>query len=282
MSFGYLIVVSSHKDYDYHSMAYLLALSIKRTQKTGYDNVALVTDSKEKYEIFRSSWAFDQVKLWDKKDHWDGRSYMNKLSPWQHTICLDADMIFLRDTSHWVDHFIENCDLYIASKAYTYRNEMVTSDYYRKSYIDNNLPTLYSAYTFFKKESLAVHKFFNLVQHITEQKNEFKNLYFEKSKPVEMGTDEIFSLASSILDVTDEISYKLEFPKFVHMKPMIQNFNQPISKWDLDLGIYMSDCDSLKIGSFQQLDILHYVEKDINLSNYIAMYESKMRENFKL
>jgi hypothetical protein len=66
------------------------------------------------------------------------------------------------------------------------------------------------------------------------------------------------------------------------MKPMIQNFNQPISKWDLDLGIYMSDCDSLKIGSFQQLDILHYVEKDINLSNYIAMYESKMRENFKL
>jgi hypothetical protein len=282
MSFGYLIIVSSHKEYDYHSMAYLLALSIKRTQKTGYDNVALVTDSKEKYEIFKSSWAFDQVELWDKKDHWDGRSYMNKLSPWQHTVCLDADMIFLRDTSHWIDHFVENCDLYITPKAYTYRNEIVTSDYYRKSYIENNLPTLYSAYTFFKKESPKVHTFFNLVQHITEQKTEFKNLYFEKAKPVDMGTDEIFSLASNILDITDEISYNLEFPKFVHMKPMVQNFNQPIAKWDLDLGIYMGDCDSLKIGSFQQLDILHYVEKDINLLNYISMYESKMRENFKL
>ena len=282
MSFGYLIIVSDDNAHDYHSMAYLLALSIKRTQKLGYDNVALVTDNKQKYELFKTVWAFDKVEYWDKQSYWDGRSYMNKLSPWKHTVCLDADMIFVRDTSHWIDHFINNSEMYIASNVLTYRNEIVTSDYYRKTYKSNNLPNLYSAYTFFKKESPLVHEFFNLVQAITDQKEDFKNVFLEKDKPNEMGTDEIFSLAARILDIEDQISYSLEFPKFVHMKPMIQNLKNSINKWSRDLGFYKNNIDDYKIGSFHQYDLIHYVEKDLNFSNLIDQYNQKMKSNFKL
>lgn len=282
MSFGYLIVVSSHEKHDYHAMAYLLALSIKRTQKIGYDNVALVTDSQEKLDLFKTSWVFDKVEYWDKKTYWDGRSYMNKISPWQHTVCLDADMIFLRDSSHWIDHFVENTDLYIPSKVYTYRGEVVTSDYYRKSYLPNKLPTLYSGYTFFKKESMLVDKFFNLVQKITENKEQFRNTFLEEPRPPEMGTDEIFSLTAKILDISDVISYPLEFPKIVHMKSMIQNFKSHVSKWNLDLGFYSNNLDDYKIGSFSQMDILHYVEKDLDFASLIEKYDLKIRENFKI
>jgi hypothetical protein len=282
VSFGYLIVVSDDNVHDYHSMAYLLALSIKRTQKSGYDNVALVTDNEQKYELFRTVWAFDKVEYWDKQTHWNGRSYMNKISPWKHTVCLDADMIFMRDTSHWIDYFTNNCDLYVASKVLTFRSEIVTSDYYRKTYKSNNLPSLYSAYTFFKKESSLVHEFFNLVQAITHQKEDFKNVFLEKDRPAEMGTDEIFSLAAQILDIGDQISHDLEFPKFVHMKPMVQNLKNSVSKWPRDIGFYKTDINDYKIGSFSQYEILHYVEKDLNFSNLIEQYNKKMKFNFKL
>jgi ribonuclease HI len=282
VSFGYLIIVSDDGKTDYHMMAYLLALSIKRTQKAGYDNVALVTDSEKIFDLFKTSWVFDKIEFWNKKDHWDGRSYMNKLSPWKHTVCLDADMIFLRDTSHWIDHFVENCDLYIASKVLTYRNETVTSDYYRKTYKENELPMLYSAYTFFKKESPLTHHFFDLVQSITDQKEDFKNVFLEKQKPSVLGTDEIFSLAAKILDIQDQISYPLAFPKFVHMKPMIQNLKKPISKWPRDIGFYTTGVDDYKIGSFTQYDIIHYVEKDFQISKLIEHYDQKMKLNFKL
>ena len=282
MSFGYLIIVSDDSIHDYHAMAHLLALSIKRTQKAGYDNVALVTDNEEKLKLYRTSWAFDKVEYWDKQTYWDGRSYMNKISPWKHTVCLDADMIFMRDTSHWIDYFIENCEMYVASNVLTYRNELVTSDYYRKAYKENNLPNLYSAYTFFKKESYIVRDFFELVQAITNQKEEFKNIFLEKEKPNEMGTDEIFSLAAQLLDIQDQISYPLEFPKFVHMKPMIQNLKSPIFKWSRDIGFYTNNIDEYKIGSFHQYDIIHYVEKDLDFSNLFDGYNQKMKLNFKL
>ena len=282
MSFGYLIIVSDDGINDYHAMAHLLALSIKRTQKAGYDNVALITDNEKKFNLYKTLWAFDKVEYWDKQSYWDGRSYMNKLSPWKHTVCLDADMIFMRDTSHWIDYFVENCEMYVASNVLTYRNELVTSDYYRKTYKENNLPNLYSAYTFFKKESYMVRNFFDLVQAITNQKEEFKNMFLEKEKPAELGTDEIFSLAAQILDIQDQISYPLEFPKFVHMKPMVQNLKKPIFKWSRDIGFYTNNIDDYKIGSFHQYDILHYVEKDLNFSNLFDGYDQKMKLNFKL
>jgi hypothetical protein len=207
---------------------------------------------------------------------------MNKLSPWQHTVCLDADMIFLRDTSHWIDYFTDNCDLYVASNVLTYRNAVVTSDYYRKTYKENNIPNLYSAYTFFKKESIVAHHFFELVQSITDQKEEFKNVFLEKSKPNVLGTDEIFSLAAKILDIQDQISYPLSFPKFVHMKPMVQDLKNSVFKWSRDIGLYTNSIDDYKIGSFSQYDIIHYVEKDLNFSNLIDQYNQKMKSNFKL
>jgi hypothetical protein len=282
VSFGYLIIVSDDGINDYHAMAHLLALSIKRTQKAGYDNVALITDNEKKFNLYKTLWAFDKVEYWDKQSHWDGRSYMNKLSPWKHTVCLDADMIFMRDTSHWIDYFVDNCEMYVASNVLTYRNELVTSDYYRKIYKENNLPNLYSAYTFFKKESYMVRNFFDLVQAITNQKEEFKNMFLEKEKPAELGTDEIFSLAAQILDIQDQMSYPLEFPKFVHMKPMVQNLKKPIFKWSRDIGFYANNIDDYKIGSFHQYDILHYVEKDLNFSNLFDGYDQKMKLNFKL
>jgi len=262
MNFGYLIVVANHEKIDYLKLAYGLALSIKNTQREGYDKVALVIDDKSRIEKLKSPWVFDQIIEWSEQTFWDGRSWMDRLTPWEHTVCLDADMLFLRDYSHWIDYFVENSELYVANKSYTYRGDIVAGDYYRKAFVKNDLPNLYSMWTFFKKDSNVVKEFFDLGREIIKNPTEFSNVFLSEHKPKIIGTDEAFALASKILDIVDDISYPLDFPRVVHMKPMIQNWPWPADTWSDHVGFYLNRKGQLKIGNYQQTDIVHYVEKD--------------------
>lgn len=274
MNFGYLLVVNQTEDTpNYAKMAYALALSIKNTQKPGYDKVALVINDRKFIENFKSLWVFDHIIDWDDKSFWDGRSYMDRLTPFEYTVCLDTDMIFLRDYSHWVDYFIENSELYVPNKSYTYRGELVTGDHYRKAFVKNNLPNLYSFYTFFKKDSLLVKEFFSLVRYITEYPKEFSNLFLSDHKPKIVGTDEAFALSSKILDITDQIAYDLEFPRVIHLKPMIQNWPWPADVVTYHVGLYFNKRGNMTIGNFKQADIVHYVEKDFMTDENINILE---------
>jgi hypothetical protein len=273
MTFGYLLVVSQNDEIDYLKLAYALALSIKNTQKEGYDKVALVIDDKDKLDTIKSPWVFDKVIEWSQETFWDGRSWMDKLTPWDYTVCLDADMLFTRDCSHWIDYFVDNCELYLPSKAYTYRDDEITNDFYRKTFTANSLPNLYSFFTFFKKDSDFSKEFFNLGRFIIKNPTEFKNLFLTKRKPGVVGTDEAFALSAKILDITDLISYPLAFPKVVHMKPMVQDWPWDSEKWTYQVGFYLNNKAELKIGNFQQTDIIHYVEKDLVTDEVISILE---------
>lgn len=262
MNFGYLIVVSENNESNYARLAYALALSIKNTQKPGYDKVALVINDKSQLDKYTSLWVFDHIIEWDQETFWDGRSYMDQLTPFDYTVCLDADMLFLRDYSHWVDYFIENSELYIANKSYTYRGELVTSDAYRKCFTANDLPNLYSFYTFFVKNSQLAKDFFNLQRAIMKNPVEFSNNFLSKYTPKVVGTDEAFALAAKILDISNDIAYELDFPRVVHLKGMVQNWPWAADKVTDHVGFYFDKNAKLKIGSYQQHDIVHYVEKD--------------------
>jgi hypothetical protein len=222
----------------------------------------LITDDVDAVSSLRSAWVFDHIIEHKTKLGWDSRSWMDQLSPFDNTVCLDADMLFTRDYSHWIDYFIENTDLYIANKSYTYRNELVTDDFYRRTFTKNQLPDLYSFYTFFKKDSELSKEFFTLGRYIIEYPSEFTSYFLESHRPKVVGTDESFALSSKILDITDQIAYPLEFPRVVHMKPMIQNWPWPADAWSDHVGFYLNRKGQLKIGNYQQHDIVHYVEKD--------------------
>jgi hypothetical protein len=273
MNFGYLIVVSENQETNYSKLAYALALSIKNTQKPGYDQVALVINDKKKIKDYTSTWVFDHVIEWDQEEHWDGRSFMDQLSPFDYTVCLDADMLFMRDYSHWIDYFVENCELYIANKSYTYRGEIVTDDYYRKCFTANELPNLYSFYTFFVKDSNLSKEFFTLQRAIIKNPVEFSNNFLTRYTPKIVGTDEAFALAAKILDITNEIAYDLEFPRVVHLKGMIQNWPWPADSVTDHVGFYFDRGANLKIGNYQQHDIVHYVEKNKVTSETVNILE---------
>jgi hypothetical protein len=273
MKFGYLIFVATHKNVDYLKLAYALALSIKNTQKEGYEQVALVIDDPSALDGFKSAWVFDHVIPWDQEVFWDGRSWMDELTPFENTVCLDADMLFTRDYSHWIDYFVDNSELYVANKSYTYRGELVTDDYYRRAFTKNDLPNLYSFYTFFKRDSDLAKEFFTLGRSIIKNPIEYSNYFLADHKPKILGTDEAFALSSKILDITDQIAYDLEFPRVVHMKPMVQNWPWPADSWSNHVGFYLNIEGQLKIGNYQQHDIVHYVEKDRMTTELVHILE---------
>ncbi len=273
MNFGYLIVVAEHDEIDYTQLAYALALTIKNTQKPGYDQVAIVTDNPKRISKLNSSWVFDHVIEWNQETFWDGRSWMDQLSPFEYTVCLDADMLFMRDYSRWIDYFIKNSELYIPNKSYTYRGETVEDEYYRRAFVRNKLPNFYSFYTFFKKDSETAKEFFDLGRYIIKNPAEFSNVFLADYKPKVVGTDEAFALSAKILGIEDDISYELEFPRVVHMKPMIQNWPWPAKAWSDHVGFYLNKQGRLKIGNYQQYDIVHYVEKDKITTEVINILE---------
>lgn len=274
MNFGYLLIVNTDSEHDYLKMAYALALSIKNSQDPGYDKVALIIDNKEKLDDVKSQWVFDIiVEEKNLRKGWLGRSDMNKLTPFEYTVCLDVDMLFLRNYRHWIDYFINNTDLYIANRCFTYRGEQITNSFYRKFYDHNDMPELYSMYTFFKKDSKIVRNFFDMANHVIDYPIEFKNKFYKIGHNEVIGTDEAFSLSSSILDITDDIAYSLEFPKIVHMKPMVQEWPWPANNWSDHVGFYLNTKGQLKIGNFQQHDIIHYVEKNTITEELISILE---------
>lgn len=274
MNFGYLIIVSTNSDFDYTKMAYALALSIKITQKPGYNNVAIVTDNVDKLQKLNSPWVFDQVINWSKEVYWDGRSWMDQLSPFDSTVCLDADMLFTRDCSHWIDYFVDNSELYIANRAFNYRNEVVKSNHYRKAFIENSLPNLYSFYSFFKKDNKLSADFFELSRWITKYPKEFSNTFLSDYKPKIIGTDEAFALSAKILGIEDTISYPLEFPRVAHMKGMVQDWPWPAEHFSDHVGFYVDKSGKIKIGSYLQTNIVHYVEKDKMTDEIVSILEN--------
>lgn len=278
MNFGYLIFVNENKDVDYLKLAYLLAISIKATQKEGYDRVALVTNNKEKLLQLSSPWVFDEViELEKDEEGWNPRSWMDFYSPFDYTVCLDSDMIFFRDYSHWIDSLIDsNLEIFLPSCSYTYRGEIILNDFYRKTFTENSLPNLYSFYTFFKKKTEIGKDFFNLGRWIINNPNEFKNLFLSKKTPKIVGTDEALSLSSKILDIDKMITVDNDLIKVVHLKPMIQNWPWPADEVFDHVGFYCNLEGELKIGNYQQNQILHYYKKDIITDEIVSIMENKI------
>ena len=275
--FGYLIVVNKHNDYNYLGMANLLAATIKQTQKEGYDNVALVVEDVEQRDKIFGNPFFDKVIINNDHTHWDNRSFMFTLSPWTQTVCLDADMVMLRDTSHWIKHFQqENIGLYICNKVKDFRGNITDNSYNRPNYKKNDLPILYSGYTYFDKNSGIAQDFFTLVETITENKDLFSNYFLYKSKPEVLGTDEIFSLAAKILGVE---MHDISFPSFVHGKSSVQNCQ--INSIENDLGHYIDENGRIKIGVYSQTDIYHYAEKSFPGVELYDLIRNKMFKGLK-
>lgn len=276
MTKGFVVLAQNTDTIDYVRQAYALALSIKLTQKT-VSNISIITNDPvpDNYKQ-----VFDQVIDIPWGDASEGSRFkvenrwkIYHASPYEQTIVLDTDMLVLDDLSSFWNTF-ENYDVYYTSKVYDYRSKLVTSDYYRKAFTANNLPSIYSGLHFFKKSEFA-QEFYSWVELITNNWEMFYGHFVSEYYPDRASMDITAALAARIMDAEYKITnYKHDPVTFTHMKSRIQSWSEPTDSWMQSVAVYFDKDCNLKIGNFQQQGVFHYTEKDFLTDKMIEKLET--------
>jgi hypothetical protein len=268
MDKGYLILAVGD---EYIIQACLCAMSIKCTQQIS--NVSLVTDTAvpKKYKKL-----FDKIidVPWVEEQRYaiDHRWKLYHVSPYEQTVVLDSDMLFVTDVSHYW-RLLENYDLYFTNQVETYRDQKVTSNYYREAFIVNSLPNVYFGYHYFKKSELAL-EFYKMLELITNNWELFYGKFVPKKYPKQPSMDITASIAVKILAIEEKVTnHKINIPTFTHMKSKAQNWRQESFNWQDRVPYTVTDNLDFYIGNFRQNGILHYTENHFVTNDLIEKYE---------
>lgn len=233
---------------EYVRMAYALGLSIKSTQKV-HSNLSVIVDDAS-YVLSHYREVFDQVFVVGNTNHaMEPRSLFYHLSPYDSTICLDADMVLLSDHSTLWEQ-LERQDITWAD-AYTFRDEKITNRQYRYDFDDAGLPDVYSAFFFFKKCDLAA-GFFKIVQRQFSNWKEWRFNLLKAPQRFNRGisTDVAFAIAAKCFNITP-----IYQPRFVHFKTSLQGSKDQLLQFQLLKG-------GLFIDRYRQYLPFHYYDKN--------------------
>lgn len=270
---NFTMLAQNSKEVDYVKQACVSAMSIRHTNPNS--KICLITNDivPDKYKdlfthIVDIPWG-DAALKYDWKIH--NRFKIIHACPFEDTVVIDTDMLVLNDLSNWDDYFAKY-KFWICNNVKTYRDEIVTSNFYRKKLNKFNLPNVYYGLHYFKKSDIA-HDFYSMLDVIVNNYEEFFNLQNMNLQNF-ASMDISSSLATAILDCENEITDNSNYaPSFVHMKANIQGWSGLKDNWQMEVGSYLTDDATLYIGNYKQKDIFHYTEDNFITQNIVKVYE---------
>ena len=273
MSNGICVLAQNNETTNYVEQTYALALSVLANAPT--TNISIVTNDKipSTYKdvfdkIIPIPWG-DAASETDWKI--DNRWKLYHTTPYKNTLVFDADMLVLDDISHvWKDYH----NLSFATNIKTYRNEFITSRYYRKAFDANNLPDVYTGMYQFSK-GIEAHNFFKLLDVIMQNWSVFYKKYASKSMQNWNSVDLSAAIALKILDTPGNTLNDNSMMSFTHMKPNAQNLVHAPSKWTDALSVDFGN-DSVYINGYKQSGVLHYVEDEFLTADMLKWLEERV------
>lgn len=252
----------------YHRLAYGLALSLRLSQREHGKLAVGVTPAERptipaKYlEVFDAvvdiPWEDHAAKSdWKLENEWKAIH----MTPYDETIKLDADMLFPADVSSWWDHLALSEGVF-CTQPRTYRGEVITSDYYRKTFTESALPNVYTAMFYFKKTEINF-ELFRLAEFIF---NNWERCFYEwlgpEHRPRLVSTDVVFAIAAKILNYCELNQLPTAgIPTFVHLKSRLQGWPADSftnEDWTTMVPHYFSNDCTLKVGNYRQHLPFHY------------------------
>lgn len=276
---GYFTIAQNNAEVDYVKMAYVLALSLKASQTSTSNLTVAITPGTVIPD--RYSWAFDNIveimwgddsasSSWKLNNEWKS-IYM---TPYDETIKLDCDMLFLKDISLWWN-ILSSKDFYICNQVINYKAEVINDDFYRKAFTLNKLPDVYTGFMYFKKSDYTF-ELFKMVEFIYKNWGVMSvELLDYRHRPELPNTDIVFALALKLLDIDQTWYFKNDIPTFTHMKTKLQKWKDDINDedWSSHIGTFFNKNLECKIGNHLQIFPLHYHRKNFITNEIITYYE---------
>lgn len=274
MNRGFCLLAQNNSKTDYVRQAYALALSLHRYNKD--QKISLITNDPvpQKWQkvfdkIVPIPWTDSAADSeWKIENRWK----VYHASPYDETIVLEADMLITSNIEHWWTELSKR-DLFFVSNVYTYRDELVISNHYRKTFVANELPNLYSALHYFKKGKTSK-EFYALLEVIVNNWALFYSKYASEEYQKWCSIDLCAAIASKILGNKQEITDPNSYITFVHMKPRVQKWQIAPEFWTKAIGKYYTDEGKLFLGNYLQTKVLHYVEDEFLTDNIIEKLEN--------
>jgi hypothetical protein len=259
------VFLAQNSDINYVRQAYALALSIKKHNKI-INKTCLITNDPVPTEYLH---AFDYITSISGDDlskdaDWKVENRWKILSdtPFKENLVYDVDMILLRSNDHWWE-VLEEKDLAFTSNIFDYRDNVIISDYYRKTFTANDLPNIYVGVFYFKKSKLAS-EYFKWLEIITKNWKEFYSQYLKNKTPKFYSVDVSSALAIKFMNCESLVLNKhIQVPSFVHMKPAIQGWDIIPEKWTSAVPYFLDSAGRLQIANHQQpSEVFHYTEDE--------------------
>lgn len=273
MSKGFLLFAQNTNDVDYVEQAYALALSIKYSQKNSTPVSIITTNklTKKQEEVFDEvipvPWFGEALTEYATAHRWK----FFHASPYDETIVLDTDMLLTEDISSWWD-YCSNYDFRFCSRILNHKLEPVYDTIHRQTFIANKLSNPYFALHYFKKSDFA-YEFYKVLEFVCNNWewcwSKFAPDFYQNWPSMDLAS----AVAVEILGAHDKVYDVCSPLEFVHMKPMIQDWDFVPESWQDGVSCVLNSNGDLVVGNIKQPKLFHYVEKNFLNSSLIKQLE---------
>lgn len=258
MSKGFVWFCQNNKDTDYIKLSIELARTLKKHNRQNL--ICVIVDKKS---IFQSEYV-DHLKVLRQDESSNHvKKFANEykvfdLSPFKHTIKLEADMLWNANTDWWWNYLCQH-DLVFSVDCLDYKQQIIRDNIYRPYHGDNFLPNIYNGMTYFRK-SIRAKKFYELCKDITQHWDVVKEEILKKCFDDEPTTDIVYALAYRLLDPINQHLINYEWFKFIHNKPSIHQTRYTYEPTNYYYPVRIND--EIFFGGKKITAPLHYFYKD--------------------
>ena len=260
MSKGFLWFAQNNDKTDYVELSIKLAQSIKRHNSE--NKVCVVTDEASKFThndvdvvkvLKTDASSTHQVK-------WANEYQAFDMTPFTHTIKLEADMAWTINTDWWWNHLWQH-DLVFSVDCRDYRDNVIKDSTYRRLFARNQLPNIYNGLVYFRRSKKA-QQFFRIAQAISENWGKVRSQMLIACHDQYPSTDVVFALAYRIMDPTMQGLIDYDWFKFIHHKPAIHRLQHV-----KDQNEYLyptSNNGKTYLGETRVSRLWHYFDKELH------------------
>jgi hypothetical protein len=259
MSKGFLWFAQNNATTDYAKISVELAKSIKLINRD--NNICVIVD---KNTALNSEYIDQVVVLKDDASANAETKFANehkafRLSPFTHTIKLEADMLFTANTDWWWHHLCQH-DLVFAVNCRNYKDKIVKNTPYRRLFQLNHLPDIYNGLTYFRRSQRAM-KFFDICQSITENWTAVREQLLINCHDLYPTTDVVYALAYRIMDPFNHNLIDYPWFKFIHGKSSVNEITVAADQYNYLYPVKLAD--RIYLGGKRLDRIWHYHEKKL-------------------